>query len=121
METLQISNGDIIFNSINRPLMIDGIEKLTQTIGEILSIEKQSNGFGAGLMNNTDNIQAAIYNSLNIFSQLQNKSIYQRTIDERYNNVSKLLVANKDTDVIFDLWFTNKAGTSLLVSQKIGG
>lgn len=49
-KTLQIRNGDIVENALSgRPRLIEGSAKLRQDVGEMLAVDEQTDGFGAGI------------------------------------------------------------------------
>ena len=50
--SIYIKNGDwVLDEATGRPLTISGLAKTRQDFGEMLSLETQTNGFGAGISN----------------------------------------------------------------------
>lgn len=50
-QTFLVKNGDVVLDRANgRPAMISGLDKTVQDFNELLSIETQSNGFGANII-----------------------------------------------------------------------
>lgn len=49
MRTFKIVNGDVVYDTAGQPKLVEDTEKLRQDWREVLSIETQENGYGAGL------------------------------------------------------------------------
>lgn len=104
-QTFQVSNGDWVLDKrTGRPTLISGRTKLRQDIRELLSIETQPNGFGAGLDDligqDVDpagfktEVQRAIRNAVLAMQRLQDQFLAsRRAASERVAAISSLTVS----------------------------
>jgi len=104
-QTFQVSNGDWVLDKrTGRPVLISGRTKLRQDIRELLSIETQPNGFGAGLdgligqdvdpVGFKTEVQRSIRNAVLAMQRLQDQFLAsRRTASERVAAISKLTVS----------------------------
>lgn len=102
--TFQIANGDWVLNASNgRPDLVSDKVKLRQDIQEMLTIDRQSNGFGCSLstiIGKSDDpfavrsmMQSNIRAGVAKLMQLQQYQLAQRPLNERVARIAQLIVS----------------------------
>lgn len=139
-QTFRITNGDwTIDKRSGRPLLIADGDKLRQDLREDLTIERQPNGFGAGLEQIVGTvadaftiltlIQQRIQDSVTTMARLQDQTQrLQRPAAERIRNITRLNVypvaqggGALQTGYAFQLAVATVAGTTSSVSGVATG
>jgi hypothetical protein len=115
MYTLKISNGDILLDDIGRPLIVENLDKLSQTVHEILSIDIQENGFGAGLGQTGLAVQTEIYSAFGRWKELQDKSKQERSDLEKFDSIQNIFVDSHQTEIRFEVDVLSKEGSNTIV------
>ena len=134
-QTFQVVNGDWVLDKrVGRPKLVVGRAKLSQDVGENLSIATQPNGFGAGLDDVIGQdidpagfkieVQRSIRDSIVTIQRLQDRYLAsKRLASERIAGISLLTVssvrvggADDKTGFAFTLRIRPVAGEAVTVS-----
>jgi hypothetical protein len=135
-ETFKVFDGGWVINpATGRPVMISEAEKTSQDVRENLSIEKQSNGFGAGLEDLIGEVMDQFNfqmqatrqtrSSITALQRLQDRYLpAQRSIYERISGISLLRVqpvtgSDGKTQYSFRLSIATVAGEIVTVGGVI--
>lgn len=117
-KTFLISNGDVAYDTAGSPKTIEGKPKTRQDLGEMLAIETQPDGFGAGIANIIDNqsfddgmdtnvefmIRERLSDAAQRFISLQRRSVSNRSAAEIVARVVNLDVGRSETDPRMYRW-----------------
>lgn len=130
MQTFLIQNGDIVIGASGQPTMVEARAKLRQDVQENLSIDTQTDGFGAdldgliGILGDEFSLRAEVArrvrSSIGAMIELQNRfHRAQRVAEERISRVKQILVtpvAGKKTTFLFKVDVVSVAGDSTSVT-----
>ena len=117
-KTFLVSNGDISYDTSGSPKTIVGKAKLRQDLGEMLAVETQADGFGAGIINlvayqsNDDGMDSNMPLLLNErlteassrFVRMQQQSLTNRTAQETIRNILYIDASVNPTDPTMYVW-----------------
>lgn len=117
-KTFLIVNGDVVKDTSGTPKMIEGKPKTRQDLGEMLAIETQSDGFGAGIASIIDQqafddgmdtnlefmIRQRLTDAAQRFITMQRRSTSNRTPAEIVARVVNLDAGKSDTDPRMYRW-----------------
>lgn len=117
-KTFLVSNGDISYDTSGSPKTIVGKVKLRQDLGEMLAVETQADGFGAGIINlvayqsNDDGMDSNMPLLLNErlteassrFVRMQQQSLTNRTAQETIRNILYIDASVNPTDPTMYVW-----------------
>lgn len=137
--TFKIVNGDCVYDQSGRPTTISDKPKLSQDLAEMLAIETQPNGFGAGIVSliGTEdgglhdgldaNMEFAIRDKLEVatnrFIAIQRQNLKNRPTTEQLKGLDFLQVQVSATDPSLFGWqasFSTVDGKFLTKKGTIG-
>jgi hypothetical protein len=132
--TFKIQDGDFVDNSATgRPIMVSERDATKQSLGENLSINTLSNGFGAGIQGLVGTVpvdsttmamlvDSKIRNSITAMIQLQLQSNVTRTSSEKLTGISFLKVVRDSADprrYLYYLDVATVAGPAIRISGQV--
>jgi hypothetical protein len=118
-KTFLVQGGDAVYGSNRQPVTTQNGAKLKQDLAEMLSINIQPDGFGAGIVqvlglsSQLDNGQTSdiefilrdrLTSATNRFIGLQKKNVTNRSLDELVKSVTNLQVQQNQNDPTMFFW-----------------
>jgi len=134
-KTFLIKDGDwVVDQATGRPIMIDGKSKTRQDLGEILSIEVQDNGWGAGILDLIGEVPDSpasvaftvmerVRDAVNRWMGLQRRQRAALTSDEVIVDLSynqAVVDVTDPTKVVFRVGVTTRTGAEIARGGTIG-
>lgn len=120
MITWKISDGDIEFDGVGRPLEVSGKDLLSQLVKEVLLLETDSRGFGGSLGKTGFDVSIEIHEAVSRWLKLQKKSRYIRSSEEQIQGILFLnIVERTGTMVRFSLGIVSKSGYEQRLEMEV--